>query len=77
MGLIIPKSVGGDTEAFDDAPIIAPVEQRASNLVIPADVGGDLASEEVQQPIQQEPARPLSHIIPEVVESVQNIQAPE
>ena len=40
-GLIIPKSVGGNADVFDDEPIVQPIEERASSLVIPADVGGE------------------------------------
>lgn len=41
MALVIPKSVGGNADAFDDAPAVQPIEERASNLVIPAEVGGE------------------------------------
>ena len=71
MALIIPKSVGGDADAFEDAPVVQPIEERASSLIIPADVGG--AGESLAaptQPVEDEAAQPLSQLIPEAIKSL-------
>ena len=41
MDFVIPRSVGGNADEFEGAPIVEPIEDRASRFIIPADVGGD------------------------------------
>ena len=74
MALVIPRSVGGDSDLPIPETRVEPVEARANRLVIPASVGGDFVPETQQpvaQPIEQPTARPLSQIIPEAVEQFQ------
>ena len=56
MPLIIPKSVGGFDEVDINQPLVAPIEERASGLVVPASVGGE-------QPIQPEIEQPTPKIL--------------
>ena len=76
MPLIIPKSVGGFDEVDINQPLVAPIEERASGLVVPASVGGEQPIQpEIEQPTP-EIAKPLSKLIPQAIESVKEINAP-
>lgn len=74
----IPKNVGGTLDVFEDDPKVDPIEDRASRLTIPVDVGGPGESLAASvEPVQQEPAQPLSQLIPKAVEAIQGIDAPD
>jgi len=84
MALVIPKLVGGADEFVKQAQQapVEPIESRARNLVIPSIVGGSQEPvDEPAAPDEVEPAKPLSQIVPEAVESavetVKSIPTPE